>query len=115
MSKEEIENLARGSYSYEVLSFGYLSGNSGYVKMKSLGNRNIQVWEGLYAVSNVYPNASAYSIAIVEETHTCWYEITGLSLRAYLGYTEATLNDEPVDSLTLYQMIEYQIEEGICI
>ena len=52
--------------------------NTAYVEMKSLGNRNNQVWEGLtvlYAYLN--ENASEYHIRILGEQEDCWYRING--------------------------------------
>ena len=104
---------------YEVLYFGYLSENTtletAYLKMKSLGNRNDQVWDGLFSLESVYPNAPEYSIRILEPTQECWYEIYGELYGAYLGSEELILNDEVVDSLTAFSLINYIIDEqGSC-
>lgn len=103
-------------YGYEVLYFGYFErDNTAYIKMKSLGSRNAQVWEGLSSLEMVYPNASEYEIRILEENQDCWYDIYGNLYRAYLGSEELILNDEVVDTLTAFNLINYIIDEqGYC-
>jgi len=95
---------------YEVLYFGVFErDNSAYVKMKSLGRRNEQVWGGLSSLSWVYPNASEYDVRILEESQDCWYFIKGVLYRAFLG-EEFILNGTEIDSSTAWQLIEYQIQ-----
>ena len=101
-------------YGYEVLYFGIFErDNSAYVKMKSLGNRNEQVWEGLSSLSLVYPNASEYDVRILEEDKDCWYFIPGRLYRAWLG-EELIINGTEIDSYTAYNLIEYKIEQDVC-
>jgi len=66
---------------YEVISVGLmdLSYNESlaYVDMKSFGNRNDQVWEGMIALGIIYENASKYMVSIFEESQRCDYIIDG--------------------------------------
>ena len=114
--KISIESLEEDGY--EVLYFGYFGHSNlseyAYVKMKSLGWRNEQVWRGLDSLSYVYPNAPEYDVKIVEEKQNCWYVVTGKLYRAWLG-EEFTINGTEIDSHTAYNLIEYGIANSSCI
>jgi hypothetical protein len=49
--------------------------------MKSLGNRNNQIWDGLMAFNN--ENISLYTIIILTPEQTCTYYIKGKTYREY--------------------------------
>ena len=53
------------------------------VEMKSLGNRNDQIWDALISMSVVYENAFTYRIEIKSPTDTCDYLIFGDVYRDY--------------------------------
>ncbi len=104
--------------SYEVLYFGYLGedtpSESAYLKMKSLGSKNEQVWNGLFSLNRVYPEAQEYTIRILEPTQECYYFIEGKLYRGYLGQEEYTLNGKNVTNLEFYNAINYLIENVTC-
>jgi hypothetical protein len=105
---------------YEVLYFGYLdvlndtATHSAYLKMKSLGSKNEQVWSGLHSLTAIYPNAPRYSIRILEPTQECWYDFDGKLLKGYYGTEDYTLDGENVTSLEFYSAINYIIENPNC-
>lgn len=70
------------------------------VNMKSLGNRNDQVWDTLITMYTVYPNAFTYGITIKSPTDTCVYTIFGGS--AYNWFENSDLES--------YELIQYQID-----
>lgn len=104
---------------YEVVYFYYALPNSsieaGSLTMKSLGNQNEQVWRGLFALSDVYPNAPNYTIHILEPTQECWYHISGNLYRAYQNSNKGekvyATDGTEMSGLTLYQSINYQIDK----
>ncbi len=55
-----------------------------YVEMKSLGNRNSQIWDGLTTFAG-YDGVSLYRIDILSHTETCTYYITGRTYNDYLN------------------------------
>ena len=104
---------------YEILYFGYLLDDTdletAYLKMKSLGSRNNQVWDGLHSLGRVYPNAPNYEIVILEPMQECRYNILGNTYHGWIGSEDAIVDGEVIDSLTLHRLINYQIDEqGIC-
>jgi hypothetical protein len=117
--KTHIEFLEEDGY--EVIYFSYLdvlndtSTHTAYLKMKSLGERKKQIWAGLFALNDVYPNAPQYTLRIIEPTKECWYRINNTYYGAYkrasagerVYYTDGT----EADALTLYSYINSQIEE----
>lgn len=116
--KTQIEFLEDDGY--EVLYFYYSLENtsleSGYLEMKSLGNQNEQVWRGLIALYQVYPNAPEYTINILEPTRDCYYDISGNLYRNWLTSSNAPdkkiiINGTEFDSLTIYQYINSEIEK----
>lgn len=68
-----------------------------YVKMKSLGNLNDQLWDALIALSSFRP-VSMYRIDILAPTETCTYYLTGKTYDSYLdvdltdNYSETNIN-----------------------
>ncbi|MEK6934152.1 MAG: hypothetical protein AABW75_04740 [Nanoarchaeota archaeon] len=70
---------------YEVIYFDHVLENSslegGSITMKSFGNRENQVWKGLFALNRVYPNALTYHITLIEPTKECSYLIDGSEYR----------------------------------
>jgi amino acid transporter len=123
LTKIHIEMLEEEGY--EVLYFGYLnlSTEYAYVKMKSLGTRQYQVEDGLFSLSQIYPNAPEYTIRILEPTQECWYIINGTIYRAYrraleeTNFTEALENIEEYKESAVFilgQYVDYQIENPIC-
>ena len=104
---------------YEVLHWSYFdygeeSLHSAYIKMKSMGSRNTQVWDGLFDLAAVYPNAPNYEIIIIEPTQTCFYQINTLLWKGYMGVEEYTFEGETLDTLDFYNMINTLIEETTC-
>lgn len=53
------------------------------VEMKSLGNRDDQIWDALISMSVIYENAFTYRIEIKSPTDTCNYLIFGDIYRDY--------------------------------
>ena len=53
------------------------------VEMKSLGNRNEQIWDVLITMSSAYKNAFTYRMTIKSPTDTCDYIIFGKSVEDY--------------------------------
>jgi len=53
------------------------------VEMKSLGNRDDQIWDALISMSVVYETAFTYKIKIKSPTDTCEYLIFGDTYRDY--------------------------------
>lgn len=72
-----------------------------HVEMKSLGNRNDQVWDALINMASVYENAFTYTIDIKSLTDTCNYLIFGQT------YTDW---QENFDS-EYYDALQSQIDE----
>ena len=110
---------------YEVLYFGYFEYNhseipdSAYIKMKSLGNRNEQLFEGLTSLSNVYPDASEYEVKILEESRDCFYSITGDVYRARYDksveeITVVYYGGRPNITGTPYEVLQYQLQDPSC-
>lgn len=105
---------------YEVLYFGYFdysnkSFDSAYIKMKSLGSKNEQVWDGLTSLTAVYPDAPKYDIRILEPTQDCWYFIDGKLWKGWSGAEEYTLDGKNVTTLEFFNIINIIIdEEGNC-
>lgn len=68
-----------------------------YLEMKSLGNKNSQIWNGLIALASFKP-ISLYQITILTPTETCTYYITGKTYDKYLSvdlinnYSEENIN-----------------------
>ena len=116
MIKIHIELLEEEGY--EVLYFGYLglnySDETAYIKMKTLGNRNEQVWSSLSSLGLVYPDAPEYTIRILEEKQECWYRIEGELYRDYrnygTGYGKSVEEFIESDTFKLYDQILPQIE-----
>jgi len=99
---------------YEVLYFGYSEiSDYAHVEMKSLGSKNEQVWTGLFSLSDAYPNASQYSIKILEPTQSCWYTIPKWVNDAY-SRKVVIVDDKVVDQNAGFQLIEYIIENPTC-
>ena len=105
---------------YEVDYFYYALPNSsleaGSLTMKSLGNRNDQIWQGLFALNRVYPDAHSYTIRIIEPTKECWYRLSGNLYRNYLLSTQATdqkivINGTEYDSLMIFGYLEDEIKK----
>lgn len=103
---------------YEVLYFGLLledtEAESAYIKMKSLGSKNKQVWEGLTSLTRVYPDALEYSILILEESQSCWYTIGEKLWKGYSGEGKYTLDGKNLTKLDFYSVINYQIDNPSC-
>lgn len=72
---------------YEIIEVGYVNGP--YVDMKSLGNREEQVWDGIWALT-AYPipennELSLYAIRIrvLEPTQECFYSTYFTNFNSY--------------------------------
>ncbi len=73
-----------------------------YVNMKSLGNRNEQVWDVLIVMRTIYPNAFTYKIDILSPTDKCEYLFFGDLIMDYFeNYDSETreLIDDYIDNL----------------
>ena len=114
-------------YGYEVISFSYLNyskysnilRDTGFLEMKSLGNQKEQVWNGLWALYRVYPNAPRYTIVIFEPTRECWYDIDGNLYRNYIASSEKPdgiiiINGTEYSDLMIFSYIEEKIEDSHC-
>ena len=66
-------------------TFCYSDKVDAYVIMKSLGNRNEQVWDTLNILGVVYKNAFTYRMEIKSPTDTCKYIILGETYRSWVG------------------------------
>src|SRR3989344_4493432 len=89
---------------YKVLSFSCLDefeDTIGHVEMKSLGDRNDQVWSGLIDIAYECPGMDRYYIKIIEETKECGYSINGDIYRAYHG--------EQINNTKIMNSIEYLV------
>jgi len=75
-----------------------------HIEMKSLGNRNEQVWDVLNTMWFVYPNAFTYQIDIKSPTDTCTYLIFGVVLEDY--YTDYNLETR--------ELIDDYIDNVVC-
>jgi hypothetical protein len=92
---------------YEVIQVGVSDGKA-IVSMKSLGDRNNQVWTSLSSIGVAYPNATEYLIIILTPEETCYYAIDGDFYRTYRN------SENDTESLKLYNQIDNQINSGLC-
>jgi hypothetical protein len=85
-SEEWLKNNLNEDYGYEVISVGsYGTSNNSYayLNMKSLGNREEQVWNGLTNLWVIYKNASSYSVTILSPIDECYYYVEGTYMSAW--------------------------------
>jgi hypothetical protein len=97
---------------YEVLYFGCQEDYLGIpsLEMKSFGNREDQVIDGLIHLTNKCPNAQDYySIRIVEPTQECGYLIESEIVDSYFFALDKDFWDEPyeIDEITIRNTIAY--------
>ncbi len=86
------------------------------VYMKSLGNRNNQVWDVLLRLGVACPNAEKYYVKIIEETQECHYFVDGYILATYLnslGQGQIDINDERVKGTIDYNMWKIYAKEEV--
>ena len=92
---------------YDVLEFGSYESfgeKTAYTNMKSLGNRQDQVWAGLISLKTTYPEVDKYTVTIMEEKSECLYVIEGVILKPYL----ASLTGEvTIDSVKVKETLPY--------
>lgn len=102
---------------YEVIDVMYLDmTDTGHLEMKSLGNREEQVWDGMMALAFAYPNASQYAIWIYTPTQTCFYSTMFTNLpslmKAWRGERISVNEDYVLDGVILPKMVESYNEEN---
>lgn len=115
-----------GEFSYEVIYIINTETDDGYnlamVSMKSLGNRENQVWDGLDYLSIGFDNATLFRINIKSPYDSCTYEVKGSTLRNYYnaGYTWEELEqgrnktDDEIDNMRYYRrLVEEEINENV--
>jgi len=119
-----IKKSLNENYGYEVVSALNFSGlllyqnfNEGeiaYLEMKSLGNRDEQIKNGLIVLSTVYENAKEYSINVLTPEERCSYDIDGNVYRSWLRSADGEKiflkNGTEIDSDALYNLINYEIK-----
>ncbi|GAG14715.1 unnamed protein product [marine sediment metagenome] len=101
------KNILKKDYDVLYFSCGYKDDNidtGAFVKMKSYGDRNNQIWSGLIYLHMDCPDEDEmYSVVIIEETKECWYNINGLILQ---GYFEEEFNEEEIGGTDDYKAWE---------
>lgn len=88
--------------------------NSAWVKMKSLGDINEQVWDALSVMGVTYENATQYFVIVLTPTKECSYFIKGAVYNAWSKSVRGEkiyVNGMEIDRTTLYNYIDSQIKE----
>lgn len=92
-NKEKFVKESLEEDGYEVISVMYLEDNNWvHLEMKSLGNKEEQVWDGLIALSSAYPNAEDYFVYILTPEETCSYSTYLTNYKSYMK----SLDDEKI-------------------
>ncbi len=81
-----------------------------YVEMKSLGNTNSQIWDGLTAFAS-YDGVSIYRIDILSPTETCTYYLTGKTYDEYLNVD--IINNYSEENLQLGRAMAQKVNEEL--
>lgn len=118
-----IKEDLKESKGYEVISVinftsiliyrNYSEGETAYLEMKSLGNRNDQIWDGLISLGVAYKDADQYTIVILTPEQRCSYYIDGNVYhswgRASDGEKIFLKDGSEISSQTLWNMINDEI------
>ena len=100
-SKEESVKNALKEDNYEVLSV-IATDMGASLEMKALGNRDEQVWAGINALTDAYPDAKDYYVDILTDTQTCTYSTV---LTNYNSYKKLIGND------TLLREVDFEFKD----
>lgn len=107
------EVISASNFSGILLYHNYSSGEVGYLKMKSLGNRDDQIQNALGTLSVAYENAKEYDIEILTPEEMCSYIVDGNVYRSLLdsedGQKIFLKNGSEIDSTTLGNMVSNEI------
>ena len=100
---------------YEVQSFFLLwesPRSESLVVMKSLGNREEQLWQGASYLALVYPDVDRHTVDILTEQEECSYSVSGELFRAYhdaIDNNRTIWNGEDVRSSDLGRLIRQEL------